>query len=77
MCYLCMCNFECGGALIRITCHLGRLGSLNLSSEQMEELDPLGDLSPDDSISPLERLDNYFQSEELGDRYMCTLHVNY
>ncbi len=36
---------------------------------QVDEMDPLGDdLSPDSALSPLERLDKYFQSEEIGDR---------
>ncbi len=51
-------------------------GNLDLSGEEMEGLDPLGDeLFSDDSLSPLEKLDKYFQSEEIGDRWVLVLLV--
>ena len=39
--------------------------------DPLEGLDPfIDDFSPDEKLSPLERLDKYFQSEDLGERYM-------
>ena len=39
--------------------------------EPMDEIDPLlDDLTPDDKLSSLEKLDKYFQSEDMGERYV-------
>lgn len=39
--------------------------------DPVDEIDPLlDDLSPDDKLSALEKLDKYFQSEEMGERYI-------
>lgn len=40
--------------------------------EPLEGLDPfMDDFSIDEKLSPLERLDKYFQSEDLGERSVC------
>ena len=40
--------------------------------EHIDEIDPLmDDLSPDDRLTPLERVEKYFQSEDMGDRDMA------
>ncbi len=43
--------------------------------ECVEDLDPLVDnLSPDDLLSPLEKLQKYFQSDDVGERLViCPL----
>lgn len=40
--------------------------------DHIDDIDPLmDDLSPDDRLSPLERVEKYFQSEDMGDRDMA------
>ena len=37
--------------------------------DHIDDIDPLiDDLSPDDRLSPLERVEKYFQSEDFGER---------
>ena len=37
--------------------------------DQVDDIDPLMDsLSPDDLLTPLERVEKYFQSEDMGER---------
>ena len=52
-----------------IACFVSVLDDEDFQGEPEEEVDPLSeDFSPDDNLPPLERLDKYFQSEELGER---------
>ena len=40
--------------------------------DHIDDIDPLmDDLSPDDRLTPLERVEKYFQSEDMGDRDMA------
>ena len=40
--------------------------------DHIDDIDPLmDDLSPDDRLSPLERVEKYFQSEDMSDRDMA------
>ncbi len=53
------------------TCTLDDEDDLH-DEEHIDEIDPLmDDLSPDDRLTPLERVEKYFQSEDMGDRDMA------